>query len=329
MTAAILPGGPRRRRGGDAGGRSRRPRGARRRRGRPRRRPGARPRRARPARAFIVRRRGHRPRPTARPGDLAPLSPDHDHHLAASRDRAAGGRRGAGRRASPGAPPRGASSARGRPRPGRSAPQAAARSASVAASRPGASKRTVVRGRPRRAGPGARGARGRSGAGTPRTPSAGPATPEATSAASTADGPGIGTTAPPSAAHAATSSPPGSRDEGRAGVGDEGEVGPAAQVGEQLGPAGRRVAGVVARRGASAIPWRAKRRRVSRVSSAATSGHGAQHLERPQRDVAEVADRRGDDEEAARRPAAERRGRRAGRPAVAVTAGALPGRRRG
>ena len=92
-------------------------------------------------------------------------------------DLAVGGRAASSAERPAHAPPRGAWSAPGRPRPRRSAPQAAARSRSVAAVRPGASNRTrrpVVRGDPREP---LAALAARSAAGTPRTPSAAPAMP--------------------------------------------------------------------------------------------------------------------------------------------------------
>ena len=72
-----------------------------------------------------------------------------------------------------------------------------------------------------------------------------------------------------------------------------------------------------------AIPWRSSSRRVRRVSSAAMSGTVAEDLERAQRDVGQVADRRRDDVQATA-PA----GAAAAAPAHRGCA-AEPGRRRG
>ena len=134
-------------------------------------------------------RRSRRRPPRRSPGGRAP--PDDDDELAADRiappcrASASDAERARGRS------PRGASSARGRPPPARSPPHAAARSRSVAATRPGASNRTVPRSsaairasRSRRSRP----ERGRN----PSNDQRGPATPDATSAASTDDAPGIG-----------------------------------------------------------------------------------------------------------------------------------------
>ena len=130
---------------------------------------------------------------------------------------------------------------------GRSAPQAAARSRSVAATRPGASNSDRPRGRRRRSRA-SRSRRSRPERGrNPSNDQRGPATPLATTAASTADAPGIGTTRPPSPAQAATRSAPGSLTDGRAGIGDEGQVRAAAQVVEQRREPRRPAPGVVAR----------------------------------------------------------------------------------
>ena len=206
---------------------------------------------------------------------------------------------------------RGASSAPGRPPPGRSAPHAAARSRSVAAD-PARAPRTATVPRSSAAIRASRSRRSRPDRGrNPSNVQRGPATPDARRPRpAPPTRPGSGTTDPPSAAQAATRSPPGSLTRGRAGIRDEREVGAAAQVLEQRrGRAGAALS-VVAGRPRRRSPWRSSSRRVSRVSSAAISGTVRRISSARSVTSAEVPDRRRDDVQRAGRR------RRIARPAL-------------
>ena len=153
---------------------------------------------------------------------------------------------------------------------GRPSPQTDARSASVPASRPGASKRTAVRSSEASRATRSRRSRPRRG----RNPSKlqrGPAIPAATSAARTADAPGIGTTVPPSAAHAATSAAPGSETSGVPASVTRARSRPDRRCPRSVGRVAALFRAWCGTRWV-VMPWRAKSRRVIRVSSAATSG---------------------------------------------------------
>ena len=137
----------------------------------------------------------------------------------------------------------------------------------------------------------------------------------------------------------------GVRDERRARVGHEGEVGPAAQVREQLRSARGGVPGVVAHEARGQAVTGEQAARVAGVLGR-DQRHAGEDLERPQRDVAEVADRGRHDEETAggRGPSGGCRGRlgggggrfgdddpfrRGARRGFRLHGRALPGRRRG
>ena len=240
--------------------------------------------------------------------------PDDQHELATGRDAAVG--HGAGevaQRASYdllvelGELPRDGtlSLGRRRPSPGRAGSRPPAR-----APRTGRSRAD----RPRWP-PAGRAARARSVAGTPRTPSVARPRPTQPPPPARPMRPGSARRVPPSPAQAATRSAPGSLTAGVPASVTSARSSPSRRCVES---ASRRAGGapsVVAGRAASSIPCRSSSRRVSRVSSAAISGTAPQHLDRPQRDVGQIADGRGDDVQRAARARGHSR--------------AEPGRRRG
>ena len=182
---------------------------------------------------------------------------------------------------------------------GRSAPHAAARSRSVAASRPGASNRTAPRSSAAIAASRSRRSRPER-AMNPSNDQRGPATPQDATAASTDEAPGIATTVPPAAAQAATSPSPGSDTTGVPASVTSARSSPRGEVREQLALAGRPALRVVAGGpDRDLVPSRS--RRVDARVLGGDQRHGAQHLERPQGHVAQVPDRRRDNEQRRRR----------------------------
>ena len=172
---------------------------------------------------------GRRPRrrPRAAPATGAPPPrADDQGELAPGRDRATSAPARPARPASRGRSTRGAWSARGRPRPARSPPQAAARSASVAATRPGASysdRRPLVGGDPGQALPAlAAGARQEAleRPARPGDPARHDRRQHGRGAGDRHDGAALGGPGPDEVLARVA-------DAGRAGVGDQGQVGAA------------------------------------------------------------------------------------------------------
>ena len=284
--------GGRGRRGGGAAARSRPRPGARRRRGRPRRDerldlgPAAGQRRASSA-------VGRSPARCQSPTTIDELAP--------RRDPTARPRPRQGRRASRARSARGPWSARGR-RP-RDGPPRTPRPGRAGSPRPGPAPRTrPSRGRRPRSGRAARAARDPTAAGTPRTSSAARPRPTRRPRPARRDAPGIGTTRPPSPAHAATSSPPGSLTAGVPASVTSARSAPPRRCSSSASSARRLAPGVVARHPRrDGVPVE-QPMRVARVLGR-DQRDGPQDVERPERDVAEVPDRRGDD---VQRPAAAR-----------------------
>ena len=209
--------------------------------------------------------------PTASPElPTAPPDPPATTMVTSPRGGSADGARRERRRASHAGPARGAWSAPGRGPPRRSGPQAPARSRRVAAVRPGASNRTVVRSSAAMRASRSRRSRPRRGR-NPSNAQRGAGMPLATSAASTADGTRDGH-------DPATLVRPGAHQlaarvahQRRAGVRDERHVITGAQPRQQL----RRRAGRCSGRGSS--------RGASRCRGAPTAGASAACPRRPPR----------------------------------------------
>ncbi len=135
-------------------------------------------------------------------------------------------------------------------------------------------------------------------------------------AASTADAPGMGTTRPPSAAQAATQRLAGVGHARGAGVGHERQVRAAAEVADQLDEPGGDAPGV--ERGQPSLDAVAGEEPPGEPGVlGGYERHGVQDLDRPHRDIGQVADRGSDD---VQRPAPRR---------LVRHVRAEPGRRRG
>ena len=157
--------------------------------------------------------RGRDSRPAASPSRAAPrpprLPPDDDRHLAAGRDRALGGARRQLAERARARSSRGASSARGDgARPLR--PAGARRGRPASRPRARVPRRAPLPARRPRSGPGARGARDPTAAGTPRTPSAARRSRWRPAPRARPRDPGSARRRRPPRAQAAASSPPGS-----------------------------------------------------------------------------------------------------------------------
>ena len=204
---------------------------------------------------------------------------------------------------------------------GRSAPHASARSR--ASPRPGPAPRTArFPARRPRSGPAVRDARDRdrgrnpsnapARARPPRTPRPRPAPPTR---------PAIGTTTPPSAGPRGDQLAARVADRRRPGVGHRARSAPPRRCCEQLAAVPGR-SGRGSWSSASSTAWRSSSRRVMPRVLGRDQRHGAEDLERPERDVGEVADRRRDDVRACRRP--DPRRRRGGAASPACGAGPSP-----